>query len=349
MPKLKPKVLWMAQKAITGLQSIDAFAQLVHFAPHQVALQSLHPHYHFFEVPKRNGQKRLIENPNPMLKTIQSRLNFHLQAIYWRIKPTSAYGFILNPDAERYEPRSILTNAEQHLGKTWLLNADLKDFFHHIHAEQVFRIFTGKPFGFQHDLAELLTCLTTYAGRLPMGAPTSPVLSNFAFLEADAELLAYAHAQSWTFTRYADDLTFSSNEPIDLQQITATETILKKYGFEYNWSKVHVSKPDDEKIITGLRLNNEAHKVELPEAFSIDFEKATTRLKNIMTVKQHLTQQKTDWVEQYQKQIEGKLSFAAQILGKKDAHYKHLRGLYQDAMAPLDEFESISWLDFNYF
>jgi hypothetical protein len=232
-------------------------------------------------------QKRIIENPNSRLKMIQSRLNFHLQAIYGRIKPASAYGFILNPDAERYEPRSILTNAEQHLGKTGLLNADIKDFFHPIHAEHVFRIFTGKPFCFPHELAEMLTRLTTYAGRLPMGAPTSPVLSHFAFLEADAELLAYAHAQAWTFTRYADDLTFSSNEPIDLQQITATENIIKKYGFEYNWSKVQVSKPEDVKMITGLRLNNETHKVELPESFSVDFEKATTRLKNIMTVKHH--------------------------------------------------------------
>jgi RNA-directed DNA polymerase len=349
MPKLKPNVLWKAQKAFTGLQTIDALAQLLQFAPHQVAMQSLRPHYHLFEVPKRNGQKRSIENPNPMLKTLQSRLNFHLQAIYWRIKPSSAYGFILNPDAERYEPRSILTNAEQHLGKKWLLNADIKDFFHHIRAEQVFRVFTRKPFGFHPNLAETLTRLTTYAGRLPMGAPTSPVLSNFAFGEVDAELLAYAHAQAWTFTRYADDLSFSSNQLIDLQQITATEDIIKKYGFQYNTTKVHLSKPDEEKIVTGLRLNNDSNKVELPEPFSIDFEKATTRLKNIMTVKQHLTEQKTDWVEQYQKQIEGKLSFAAQILGKKDAHYKHLRGLYQDAIAPLDEFEAISWLDFNYF
>jgi hypothetical protein len=57
MPKLKPKVLWRAQKAITGLQTMDAFAEWVHFAPHPVALQSLHPQYHFFEVPKRNGPK----------------------------------------------------------------------------------------------------------------------------------------------------------------------------------------------------------------------------------------------------------------------------------------------------
>ena len=130
---------------------------------------------------------------------MQSVLNDYLQAVYWLQKTSSAYGFVIRPTDARDEPRNIVTNAEQHLRKAWLLNADLEDFFHYVTADEVLRVFTEKPFEFPTDLANLLTRLTTLNGRLPMGAPTSPVLSNLAFQRV---LFGRRMAIVWHFTAW---------------------------------------------------------------------------------------------------------------------------------------------------
>ena len=264
------------------MRSLQSLSEILTLPPQSIRLLAETPEYNIFTVPKKNGERRLIENPSKSLKAAQSVLNDYLQAVYWLQKTSSAYGFVIRPTDARDEPRNIVTNAEQHLRKAWLLNADLEDFFHYVTADEVLRVFTEKPFEFPTDLANLLTRLTTLNGRLPMGAPTSPVLSNLAFQRVEADIQAFANQYGWHFTRYADDMSFSSHSPITLQQIDDLENILKLYGYEYNPNKVTLYGATDEKFVTGLRLDSKEGRVELPHTFPHDFQRETKRMKDIL-------------------------------------------------------------------
>ncbi len=347
MPKLP--TLRHRKKVFTDIQTLDVLATILETPRHIVELNAATPQYNMFTVPKKNGERRLIENPIAPLKAIQGKLNDFMQAVYWFIKPPSAYGFIINPDKSLEPPRSILTNAQQHLGKAWLLNADLEDFFHFVTAEQVFQVLLRPPFDFSEKVADTITRLTTLNGRLPMGAPTSPVLSNLVFMPMDADLLTYSANHEWHFTRYADDMSFSSEREIEWVKTIALEDIVKKYGFLFKKEKVKLFGPDDVKLVTGLRLDNVEGRVELPDDFSVSFAKEMDRLKGILSVQSRLWHEDVDWVRQYKQQIDGKLSFAVQILGENHPDFIALTKQYNAAIEPPDEYDSISWLDFNYF
>jgi len=94
-----------------------------------------------------------------------------------------------------------------------VLNIDLKDFFHDFSVDRVRNIFMAPPFSFHHQLASLLAIITTYYNKLPMGAPSSPVLSNLACLVMYKQMEELALQSGWNYSRYADDLTFSLDEP----------------------------------------------------------------------------------------------------------------------------------------
>ena len=331
------------------VKNLTKLSEVLTLPPQYIRQLAEIPEYNVFTVPKKNGERRLIENPSKSLKAVQAVLNDYLQAIYWLQKTPSAYGFVIRPMDAREEPRNIVTNARQHLNKAWLLNADLEDFFHFVKDDVVMQVFMEKPFNFPLDIADLLTRLMTLNGRLPMGAPTSPVLSNLAFQRVETEIQAYAHQYGWHFTRYADDMSFSSDVPITLHQIDALENIVKLYGYEFNPNKVMLYGPDDEKSVTGLRLDNKEGRVELPHAFPHDFQRETKRLNDILTVQGHLHHKDSAWVTQYKQQIGGKLQFAEQVLGNQHPDYIILEKMYEIALEPPDEYESISWLNFTYF
>jgi RNA-directed DNA polymerase len=169
------------------------------------------PSYHTFEIPKKKGGHRKIQAPSPELLAIQKHLNPYFQAIYLMVKPKEVHGFINKPEGYEY-CHSIFSNAKPHVNKKHLLNMDLKDFFPSISAKRVRQILV-KHIGINDSqMADVLALLCTYQKSLPIGAPTSPVLSNFACLEMDKELAAYCLLKDIDYTRYADDLTFSCND-----------------------------------------------------------------------------------------------------------------------------------------
>src|SRR5262249_41023225 len=106
--------------------------------------------------------------------------------------------------------RSIVTNAKSHVGRAVVLRMDLKDFFTSTSAKRVEQYF--RSIGWDSPCAALLTKLCTHNGSLPQGAPTSPRLSNLVNLKLDGRLNALARKFDATYTRYADDLTFSFND-----------------------------------------------------------------------------------------------------------------------------------------
>lgn len=332
-------------KAFCRLRNADHLAALLGFATYTLQLQAAKPHYHLFSVPKKDGSRRWLENPDKILKTIQSKLNDYLQSVYWFHITEAAYGFIDNP-ANTPAPRHIHSNAAQHLGRPWLLNVDLEDFFHNVKAETIFEVFRDKPFHFPDELSQLLMHLTTHQGRLPMGAPTSPVLSNFAVIPLDHDLLALAREQEWTFTRYADDMSFSAFKEIDIEHLALIGNLVSRYGYRFNDTKVKFFGPGDEKFVTGLKLGKE--QVELPDQFVAALNKEIGILAGIVSANDHFWHRRSAWLEKLQGRLEGMLRFAELTLGENDPEYQQLQRSYFEALEPPDDTDSLSWMEFPY-
>jgi RNA-directed DNA polymerase len=152
--------------------------------------------YRAFEIAKRSGAKRSIEAPSPVLLVLQRKLLQVLEAVYEPRAPV--HGFV--------RARSVLTNASLHVRRAWVLNIDLADFFPSIHFGRVRGIFRAKPFLLPDPVAIAIAQLTCSQGRLPQGAPTSPIISNIICAKMDGELRRFASEQGAVYTRYADDI-----------------------------------------------------------------------------------------------------------------------------------------------
>lgn len=328
-----------------SIRSIRSLCSLLKTDQRRLLLLARQPPYKVFTVPKKDGGERQIEAPGAELKKVLGHLNHFLQSVYYFEKPSAAYGFIvgvLNDD----DRRNVVTNARRHTGRPYLLNADLIDFFHAITREQIVKIFQGKPFQFSKDLPDLLADLTTYQGRLPMGTPTSPVLSNFACRELDEQLSAYAEDMLWVYTRYADDMSFSSRKPIDADKIDSVRAIIEKAGFEINQRKLKTYGPEDDKVVTGLLVTD---KVTLAPDYLPQLDEDIRQLHSVMLIQNEQGQLSTRWVEQFKKNIIGRLNFAGFVLKRQDERYIDLKDAYYTAVnPPQEEFGAVSWRGFPY-
>jgi len=215
------------------------------------------PEYNHYTIPKKRGGERHVFAPEYRLKRIQKRLNYYLQAYYLWIKPGEVHGFVINPHVAAH--CNIVANARVHTGKKHVLNIDLEDFFPSISAKQIKNLFTSPYFNFNEQIAIALTLLTTYEGKLPAGAPTSPVLSNFVCLNLDADLRIFCHENGLQFTRYADDLTFSSDSVISTDTVLDIILLIRKNGFKINNRKLRLQASHRKQTVTGLTVNEKVN------------------------------------------------------------------------------------------
>ncbi len=328
-----------------SINSIRSLCSLLKIDQRRLLLLAKQPPYTAFTVPKKDGGERHIESPGADLKKVLGYLNRYLQSAYFFEKSSAAYGFIVGVQNDD-DRRNVLTNARKHLGRPYLLNVDLIDFFHAVSRERVAQIFMDKPFQFKRDLPDLLADLTTYQGRLPMGTPTSPVLSNFACRDMDAELAAFAQDMLWVYTRYADDMSFSSKQPIDADKVDSVRAIIRKAGFETNERKVKVYGPDDDKIVTGLLVTDQ---VSLAPDYLPRLADDIRQLENVLVIQNEQGQLSTRWVEQFKRNILGRLNFAAFVLKRSDERYITLKDAYYTAInPPQEDFGAVSWRGFPY-
>lgn len=154
----------------------------------------------------KNGvvQKRVLNPSIKRLKIIQKRLQSN---ILQKLEiPEYAFGAIKGKDN--------ISNAKKHQGKKYIFTTDLTNFFPSISHKQVFEMFVW--FDFSPTVARYLTKLTTYKGKLPQGAPTSPIVANLVFVKTGKRLQEFAALNNLTFTSFVDDLTLSS--PTDLER-----------------------------------------------------------------------------------------------------------------------------------
>ena len=133
--------------------------------------------YNTFAIPKKNGEFRIIHAPKDDLKWIQRKLSDKLSEVHSdyllnnNIKSVISHGF--------QEGKSIITNASLHRHKKYLLNIDIADFFPSFHFGRVQGYFhKSKEFNFSKEVSTIVAQLACYKGKLPQGAPTSPIISN---------------------------------------------------------------------------------------------------------------------------------------------------------------------------
>jgi RNA-directed DNA polymerase len=212
------------------------------------------PEYISYKIPKKKGGWREIQAPDRLLKRTQQRINYFLQCYYCCIKPDCVYGFVMKPDA-RQPYCNIVKNAEPHVNKRFVLNIDLLDFFPNITAKRVLNLFRSELFGFNEETAITLALLVTYQGKLPAGAPTSPAISNFLCFSMDKELIDFCQSHQLTYTRYADDLTFSSDISIGRDVISEIIQLIRKHDFRINKRKFRLQSSFTQQTVTGIVVN----------------------------------------------------------------------------------------------
>jgi hypothetical protein len=234
-------------------------------------------HYRYCWVPKRSGGARLVEAPKGVLRHAQRVL---LREILEHVPVhAGAHGFL--------KGRSALTHANAHVRRSVVLRVDLEDFFASVGAGRVFGMF--RRCGYPEPVAHVLTGLATNsvprsvwadapppAGaelrpafrrlglhlahpHLPQGAPTSPALANLAAFGLDRRLAGLASAANLTYTRYADDLAFSSATPRTVPQmrrlVDAIAAIATEEGFPVNPWKTSVQRSGQRQRLAGVVVN----------------------------------------------------------------------------------------------
>ena len=218
--------------------------------------------YILFSIKKKDGTDRIIKAPIDSLKTIQSKLNKILQLLYGTKGKDSAHGFI--------KDRSIITNAKPHIRRKYVFNIDLEDFFPSINFGRVRGMFF-KTFQIGLEAATTLAQISCHENTLPQGSPCSPIISNLICRRLDTKLFYLSQTYGCKYTRYADDITFSSNKAKISNDIgyknsdgvshagVHVKKIIEDNGFKINDSKTNLANQFEHQEVTGLVVNTKVN------------------------------------------------------------------------------------------
>ena len=259
-------------------RQLTSLHDLAHFwglAPSQLSYYAYHVDkrraYTSFVIPRRNGRERQIDAPVRTLKYIQRLIHESLTRVYG--PHPAAHGFLSN--------RSIVTNAQNHLARRYVLNIDLADFFPSITQKRIFGRLVAAPYSFDSKVANLIASLSTNVySRLPQGSPSSPVIANIVAAELDAEIAKLCGPLGCWYTRYADDITISTSRaklsPEIARYPNASGTgqviigdrlanIIERNGFRLNDRKSRLQSYWTRQMCTGLVVNGDC--VSLPRSY----------------------------------------------------------------------------------
>lgn len=310
-----------------NVRSPKLLATLLNCTPAQLHSLAVNPGYRTFTIPKSDGSPRLIEDPEPELKRVLGSLGNKLQDLYYPIRPQASHGFIKTPEGE--DSYHIMSNANAHLGCNYLVNIDLDDFFHQVTTEKVLRIFESPTFRLNTATEELLSKLVCYHGRLPMGSPSSPPLSNFAMLLVDEELQNWSAAQRITYTRYVDDLSFSSKKPLGQKLVEEVTQLLDCHRFRPDPQKIKIMGKADLKEVTGIVLSK--YGAQLPQAFFDDLNDAIRQVAYLGNTLLYLPPDVAyNCMKGLKQSLAGRLAMVGQVYGTGHTVYQNLSRQIQD-------------------
>lgn len=302
---------------------------IIYRAPHKYP-------YRIFSVPKRSGGARQIAAPHATLKILQEKLNGVLKEVY-RPK-NSTHGFV--------DGRSIVTNARPHCGKNFVLNVDLEGFFNAIHFGRVRGMFMAPPYNIPPSAAAVLAQLVCHNKVLPQGAPTSPIISNMVCARLDGELQRLAKRHRCLYTRYADDITFSSSQrdfPNALASISHANgkrqtgigpelaSAIASNGFSINLKKARLRSKTERQFVTGLVVNRvpNTHRKTISQLRSMlhswrkkGLEAAAIEFAEIWDRR---ARRSSSPAPLFQKVVKGRLDFVGMVKSQESRRYRILR------------------------
>ncbi len=256
-------------RLITTRQELAALLNLKsHFLTNILYRNGVNTQYSQFRIPKKDGSFRLISSPSSKLKDIQKRLaellyecqaNIHFER---KINPVLSHGFEKN--------KTIVTNATRHRNKRILLNIDLENFFESINFGRVRGFFiANNDFKLSPLIATTLAQIACFNNSLPQGSPCSPIISNLICTILDIRLSKLAQKNGCQYSRYADDITFSTNKKefpqelvIDNDVVNVGAVLLKEIeraGFRINHRKTRLLYSTSRQEVTGLTVNKKVN------------------------------------------------------------------------------------------
>ncbi|EGQ9186045.1 RNA-directed DNA polymerase [Vibrio parahaemolyticus] len=238
-------------------------------------------HYTSYSIPKRSGGCRFLHAPSDELKSAQRWINDKI--LSQLPVHSSCYSY--------HSKGSILECAQKHCSSKWLIKLDIENFFDEISEVDVYKVF--RTIGYKPMVAFILARICTYEpytvrnnkhswvqynknsddlpygkkhiklfGRVPQGAPTSPMLSNLVLYKLDEKLSHFAQSRGGIYSRYADDLFISFGSD-DFDRTKASQVIgsclssVRSYGYKLNRTKIKVVPPGSNKVVLGLNVNGD--------------------------------------------------------------------------------------------
>jgi len=230
------------------METIEDFSKLTHLSIYTIYKLSTYSNKHYFtyEIPKKNRKLRTISQPSKKLKGLQSWILFNI--LNKLNVSNSCKGFEKNT--------SILDNVEPHKDSSIIVTLDLKDFFTSIKGIKVYNIF--KAIGYNKLMSTILTNLCVFNDGLPQGGPCSPKLANLSAWPLDVRIQGFVGKMGITYTRYADDLTFSGHNPQKVVKIISFITyIIEQEKLKLNDEKTRVAGLGRLKKVTGLVISDD--------------------------------------------------------------------------------------------
>ena len=256
------------------LQTKDDFAKLlglksakyINYLLYNIKTDNL---YNSFTIPKKNGGERVIHAPKKELKFLQKKLSnvlweCYLESIESKSKVKNFKTPVLSHAFEK--GKSIITNSQMHRNKKYILNIDLKNFFDSFNFGRVRGFFIkDRDFAVSPEIATVIAQIACYQGKLPQGAPSSPIITNLITRILDYRIVKIAKKYRFTYSRYADDMTFSTNRELNSNKLRASkeldnfltelENVIISSGFEINPKKTRLSNNMQRQEVTGLVVN----------------------------------------------------------------------------------------------
>ncbi len=232
----------------SDVETLDEKVRLTEKLVYYLTKEDAEGRYKEFSIPKKDGTTRDIAATCVSLKLMQ---RWVLENILYKVRVSQySYGF------KRGEKGSPLVRcAERHRNNLYILKMDLKNFYPSISKERIFKQFL--QLGYNSYAANLLSNICTLHKRLPQGAVTSPYLANLVCYRMDKRIAGYCNKREITFTRYADDLTFSCDNRDSLRNVYGMiKKIVEDEGFLLNEKKTQFMTPKVHKKILGVTVND---------------------------------------------------------------------------------------------
>lgn len=300
--------------------------------------------YRHFSIPKKSGGKRNIAAPSKGLGHLLYYVNIILKAIY---QPSDfAMGFV--------EGRCVVDNALRHIGQNYVFNTDIENFFPSIEQPRVWKRLQLKPFNFKKPIANILAGLCCIKEKdndgavkyiLPQGAPTSPLITNAICDTLDRRLSGLARRFNLHYSRYADDITFSSmhnvyNEGGNFRK--ELRRLIEGQNFKMNEAKTRLQKKGERQEVTGIIVSNKvntscAYVSEIRNLLHIwekyGYNEAYKRFYPHYKVNKGHIKKGEPLLENV---LYGKLQYLKMVKGYKDSVYASLQARYDKLTSPVN-------------